>query len=149
MAEEQEKPFEVIDKRRFTREGEAREEAKETGEEKARETQSSSTVGASTQGVSPEELKDILAPDLYTLIAAMATQLGEQAWRWMGLVPNPVTQQVEKDLNKARLAIDCTQFLADKVSPYLPEPARRDLRTLVSNLQLTFVRQLSMEEGKQ
>ncbi len=149
MAEEQEKPFEVIDKRRFTPEGEVREEAKESEEGKTRETHSSSNTGANAQGVSPEELKDILAPDLYTLIAAMATQLGEQAWRWMGLVPNPVTQQVEKDLNKARLAIDCTQFLADKVSPYLPELTRRDLRTLVSNLQLTFVRQLSIEEKKQ
>src|SRR5258708_7977803 len=66
------------------------------------------------QGVTADEIQEmmgqlppeLLAPDLPMVLASMASMLEDQAWRHLGLVANPVTHQVEKDLQKAKISID-------------------------------------------
>ena len=48
-----------------------------------------------------------------------------------------------KDLEKARLAIDCTQFLVEKLQPYVTEEESKQLNFVVSNLQLAYVKESS------
>ena len=100
-------------------------------------------------GVTADEIQEMmsqippemLAPDLPMLLASMAAMLEEQSWRHLGLVANPVTQEVEKDLQKAKIAIDVVAFIAGQVSPLLPDAQRRDLQGKVQTLQMNFVEQ--------
>lgn len=92
---------------------------------------------AGAYGIPPQ----MLAPDLPVLIASMVEMLAAQAWWLMGLTTNPRTGRVEKEMAKAKLAIDCVQFLVDKVAPMLEEPVRRELRHRVADLQVNFVQQ--------
>jgi hypothetical protein len=101
------------------------------------------------EGVPPGDLNDLmgqippemLAPDLPVLLASMATMLEEQAWRHLGLVAHPVTRKVEKDLQKAKIAIDVVAYISSQVSPLLGDSQRRDLQNKVSTLQMNFVEQ--------
>ncbi len=69
--------------------------------------------------------------------------LNQGAWIAMGFISNPATGAIEKDLDKARIAIDCVAFLASKVESELDESTQRELKALVSNLQVNFVQQKS------
>jgi hypothetical protein len=100
-------------------------------------------------GITQEELNEmmqqippeILAPDLPMLLASMVAALEEQAMRHLGLVMNPVTRTVEKDLQKAKIAIDVMSFITTQVSPLVTDTQRRDLQNKVATLQLNFVQQ--------
>lgn len=100
-------------------------------------------------GVTAEEINEmmgnippeLLAPDLPMVLASMAAMLEEQAWRHLGLVANPVTRQVEQDLQKAKIAIDVVAYITGQVSPLVGDAQRRDLQNKVSTLQVNFVEQ--------
>lgn len=100
-------------------------------------------------GITAEEIQEmmgqlppeLLAPDLPVVLASMAMGLEEQAWRHLGLVTNPVTHAVEKDLQKAKIAIDVVAFIVTQVSPLVSDIQRRDLQNKVSTLQMNFVQQ--------
>lgn len=65
--------------------------------------------------------------------------LSQGAWISMGFISNPGSGQIEKDLDKAKVAIDCVAFLAQKVESELDDSTQRELKSLVSNLQVNFV----------
>ena len=108
-----------------------------------------STADAGPGGITQEELDEamkqippeILAPDLPVLLASMAAMLEEQAWRHLGLTAHPITHAIEKDLQKAKIAIDVVAYIVGQVSPLVSESQRRDLQSRVSTLQLNFVEQ--------
>ncbi len=67
--------------------------------------------------------------------------LASKAWEAMGLVPDPVTQRIERHLDEAQLAIDAAAALIDLVRNRLPDTERREVETLLANLRLNFVEQ--------
>ncbi|MCC6731321.1 MAG: DUF1844 domain-containing protein [Chthonomonadales bacterium] len=67
--------------------------------------------------------------------------LYQGAWIAMGLVNDPVTGQVERDLAEARLLIDSAGALAEQVQPHVDDATRRDLKNLISDLRVNFVQQ--------
>jgi hypothetical protein len=67
--------------------------------------------------------------------------LNQGAWISLGLISDPTTGQVEKDLEQAKAAIDSVAFLSGKVEEELDEETQRELRNLVRDLQLNFVEQ--------
>lgn len=69
--------------------------------------------------------------------------LNQGAWIAMGFISNPATGAIEKDLSKAKIAIDCVAFLASKVEDELDVNTQRELKALVDNLQVNFVQQMS------
>jgi hypothetical protein len=69
--------------------------------------------------------------------------LNQGAWISLGLVSDPATGQVERDIVRAKTAIDSVAFLAEKVEGDLDEQTRRDLKNLVRDLQLNYVQQMS------
>lgn len=80
------------------------------------------------------------APDLLRWCVSL---LATSAWQAMGLIPDPATNKVERNLDDARLAIDATAALIEHLRPRLPDPDQRELDTLLANLRLNFVEQKS------
>lgn len=152
MAEEQE--FEVIDKRRVRLEGEGAGE-KQTGSGGA---DAASTEGSAGQGrgVSAEELltaaeaaaaqageggAELPELDVPAALAVCVNMLSEVAWVKIGLIPNPVSGKIEKDLAQARVAIDAVGDLVQRLEPLVDQTERRDLQVMLSNLRINFVEQ--------
>jgi len=70
--------------------------------------------------------------------------LASDAWQRLGLIANPTTGKVEKDLEQARVGIDCVAALIsviDTGESKLPESLRGDLRRVLSDLRINFVEQ--------
>ena len=80
-------------------------------------------------------------PDVYSVLALFLQELRSLAWLRMGLVANPSTGQIERDLEQARVAIDTVTFLAKQIEPVVSPDERLPLKALVSDLQINFVEQ--------
>jgi len=80
-------------------------------------------------------------PDVYSVLALFLGELRNLAWLRMGLVANPGTGQIERDLPQAKVAIDTVAFLAQQLEPTVAPQERLPLRALVSDLQINFVEQ--------
>jgi len=83
--------------------------------------------------------------DLYQLLELFVMLLSEQAWQHMGLRADPRTNEIKKDFEKARVAIDCIILIVDKLGPHLSGEAKDSLRSLITDLQINFVRQLEQK----
>jgi hypothetical protein len=88
----------------------------------------------------PPEMMDIGSLDTYSLLGLFLGILAEKAWQTMGLRAKPGTDKVQADFDQARVAIDTTGFLAEKLQPHLPEDEKRRLEGLVADLRLNYVR---------
>lgn len=69
--------------------------------------------------------------------------LNERAWAGMGLVPDPLTGKIEKNLPEAKRAIDAIGDLAKHVEADATAEDRRELQVMLTNLRVNFVRQSS------
>jgi hypothetical protein len=86
------------------------------------------------------EIVDISSLDTYSLLGMFVGLLTEKAWQAMGLRTKPGTEKIEVDFDQARVAIDTTAFLAEKVQPHLPDIEKRRLEGVVADLKLNYVR---------
>ena len=73
------------------------------------------------------------------LLVWMLGVLGAKAWQGMGLVPNPSSGKLEKDMADAKIAIDAFSALLDAMRPQMDAQARRDTEALLTTLRLNFV----------
>ncbi|MFX1562845.1 MAG: DUF1844 domain-containing protein [Promethearchaeota archaeon] len=89
----------------------------------------------------PTAVVDIAALPLWQILQVFLGIFDRVAWQRMGLVVNPQTQEIEKDMEQARIAIDCYEVLlkhlADKVKP----EAKQYLETRLTDLKLNFASQ--------
>jgi hypothetical protein len=122
---DEEKGYEVVDKRKTSSEGEDQQEAV-TGEEQASQAFES--------------------PDVYAIIGMTVMMLAQNCWHWMGLQVNPSTGKLEKDLTQAKIAIDTIVFLTDKVASHISEEDLKAFRVMISDLQINFVQQMNKQE---
>ena len=74
------------------------------------------------------------------------TSLGFQTMIFMGEVPNPVTNTVEKNLVQAKFLIDTLSMLKEKTAGNLSSQERDLLENSVYELQLRYV-QVVQQEG--
>ncbi|MBI2263893.1 MAG: DUF1844 domain-containing protein [Armatimonadetes bacterium] len=88
---------------------------------------------------SPETSGLPLPRDVYELLKAVFSMLYGQAWQNLGLVPNPVTRLIVKDLAQAKTAIDCAAFILDKIEDKMEEREKAEYRKLLSDLKGNFV----------
>ena len=158
--ENEEKTYEVKDKRRVNPDGTLRETAEpektqvaqdahsqpqsaasESGE-KASEEKTSSQSGAAASQTAEAEAQgaEFPMPRVYDFLQFTVGILAEQAWSKMGIRLAPGQKEPEKDLVQAKVAIDTIVFIVDKIVPYIGEAERKALRSLVSDLQINFVR---------
>lgn len=82
---------------------------------------------------------DIMSLDTYVLLSLFIKILSSQAWQYMGLRIKPGTDKVEKDFERAKIAIDCIAFLIDKLETHIQENEYKRLKNLLSDLQINFV----------
>ena len=142
MPEEEEEGFSFVDKRHV-----AREDA--PAEDPAAAPQTEADPEADLQD-SEETLPEDYDPRSMGLpqlsirdrIFMSIDILHQGAWIAMGLRADPATGEVEQDLESARLAIDCVTFLASKIQPELDDSTRREVKRIVSDMQLNFVNQM-------
>jgi len=85
--------------------------------------------------------------DVWGLLRYCILLLHSHAWQSMGLVPNPATGKVSKDLEQARVAIDAVSYLVSQLEGKLFGQELRDLRSMLSDLRLNFVQQQKAAEG--
>jgi hypothetical protein len=65
--------------------------------------------------------------------------LASQSFVTMGLLVNPRTNKIEKDMKQARIAIDTFEFILKQIDANLSEEEKRHLNNLLSDLKLNFV----------
>jgi hypothetical protein len=90
-------------------------------------------------------LIDISTLDLYHLLRFFITILSEKAWRYMGLRVDPVSGEIEKDLERAHAAIDCIIFLVNKLESHFTEEENTRLRSLITDLQINYASQVEVK----
>ncbi len=73
--------------------------------------------------------------------ASFLISLGTQAFMHLGDIPNPMTQQREKDLPAAKQMIDLLGILETKTQGNLTADEERLLRQLLTDLRLRYVRE--------
>ena len=83
---------------------------------------------------------DLTALELDQLIELFISILSAKAWQHIGVRLTPGKSEVEKDLGKASIAIDCVVFLTNKIAPTLPTEEANRLRAMVSDLQINYVK---------
>lgn len=152
--DDQEPNFEIIDRRRVSAEGDEEAPPEQTGEtepkahaeaeaeappgESAEPSEAAADAEAKADAEEAREARPMTAEDIVTMSIGL---LQQQAWVNMGLVMNPATKAVTKDMEQAKLAIDAVAALVDLIAPRLEEDAQRELRAMVSDLQINYVQQ--------
>ena len=76
---------------------------------------------------------------VYDFLVVMTAQLAAIAWQKLGLQPDPLTGQVHKNLEEAKVAIDLTTHLASFVQPRLDDEDQRQMHNLIRDLRINYV----------
>lgn len=84
---------------------------------------------------------DIAALPVWQLIPLFINILERVAWQKMGLVVNPQTQEIEKDLQQARVAIDSYTALLEHLGENIEPETKTALKARLTDLKLNFASQ--------
>jgi hypothetical protein len=141
MAEEEpQEGFTVRDRRRFAADAPPPAPAVEAVVESVAEPLAADEISAGEEeGFLDEEAEGL--PDVHSMLLVFLGQLRNLAWFRMGLIADPTTNRIERDLKQARVAIDTIEFLAKQLDSVVEPEERLPLKALVSDLQINFVEQ--------
>jgi len=81
-------------------------------------------------------------PDLPVLFVWFTSMLSGKAWEYLGLIMNPETKEINKDLKKAKIAIDTIVFLHDQIKDDLNSEDFKRIESLLANLRMNYVEKL-------
>jgi hypothetical protein len=81
--------------------------------------------------------EEIPTPTFSSLVLFLTTIASQH----LGIVKNPLTNKVEKNLELAKYTIDSLNVLKEKTKGNLTEEETRLLNEVLSNLRLTYVRE--------
>ena len=81
-------------------------------------------------------------PDLPTLFVWFISMLSGKAWEHLGLMMNPDTKEVKKDLKKAKIAIDSISLLFNQIKDELLKEDIKRIEDLLANLRMNYVEKL-------
>lgn len=84
---------------------------------------------------------DIATLPVWQLIPFFINILERVAWQKMGLVVNPQTQEIEKDLEQARVAIDSYTSLLEHLGDHIEPDTKTTLKARLTDLKLNFASQ--------
>jgi hypothetical protein len=129
---EEEESFEFVDKRRTTVDARVQADGPDDGAETRTDDNAGTDDGAG------ETHPRLAARDRLFMCTDI---LHQGAWIALGLVKDPVTDKIEKDLNEARVLIDSVADLVARIEPLVEEPIRRELKSMVATLRMNFVNQ--------
>jgi len=127
------------------KEEEARDKKTEKDEErKEKKTQKDEKEGIKEKAKKEEKKQEegFKEPDLPVLFVWFISMLSGKTWEYLGLIMNPETKEINKDLKKAKIAIDTVVFLYDQIKDDLnPEDFKR-IENLLANLRMNYVEKL-------
>ncbi len=133
--EEEEKELKVVDKRRFSPEGECLErEAEEVKSTEPEPEVAKAPEGEATTGGQGEQ--ELPPADFTTFMISM----GASALMHLGDTPNPATNEVEKNLLLARHTIDTLEMLQEKTRGNLSEEENMVFENLLADLKMRYVK---------
>ena len=138
MADEEEKGFEVVDKRHGTSNGASVQPEQTVAEAASDPDEEDDEYGDYGDSGMPGGMPRLGVSDILRMTVGM---LNEKAWIHMGLIPDPLSGQIDRDLAEARMAIDALADLAKHLEPHTEGAEKRDLQVMVSNLRINFVQQ--------
>ena len=107
-------------------------------------TQSAPELHADDCGCGGEHTQDVEINFLNYI-----TSLGFQAMIFMGEIPNPVTNEVDKNLMQAKFLIDTLSMLKDKTVGNLDDQEKNLLENSVHELQMRYVQHVQQEASSQ
>jgi hypothetical protein len=84
------------------------------------------------------QMVDISALPVWQLLLLFIRILDSVAWQKMGLIVNPQTQKIEKDLVQAQAAIDSYEALFSQLKEHLEPEAKKALESRLADLKLNF-----------
>lgn len=84
---------------------------------------------------------DIAALPIWQIIPIFIGIFDRVAWQRMGMVVNPMTQQIEKDLDQARVAIDSYEALFKHLGDNINMETKKVLEARLTDLKLNFAQQ--------
>ena len=114
-------------------------------EDAAKSVASEEEARPENESAEEPDLRQVLLPsDVYTLSQFTISLLGNAAWQHLGLVADPQTGELKKDLTQAQLSIDIISFLFDKIKDKLEKEQEREIRNLLTNLTMNY-----MEKSKE
>ena len=87
-----------------------------------------------------QESVDLTSFDLDMLLGLFVSVLSAKAWQYMGIRLMPGKEEMEKDLLKASIAIDCVLFLVERLAPNLSESDAGRLKAIVTDLQINYAK---------
>jgi hypothetical protein len=87
--------------------------------------------------------------DVFDMLRAAIGLFSQEAWIALGVQARYGSADTETDLNCARVAIDTTQVLVEKLGDEADEAEKREYEQLLTNLRVNFVRRQSKEEGEE
>jgi len=132
--QEQEPSFQKVDKRHSAEDESEPADHQETEPEAAAQQ----PVDQETEEAVPEV--PLQALDVYDMLRFVVSLLTQQAWVSLGIQKAPGAEEVEQDLPQAKVAIDTLEFVIDKLAPDLDPQERAELDSVLSNLQINYVK---------
>lgn len=113
----------------------------EIKEKKAQKEEKEGTMEKAKEEEKKQE-EGFKEPDLPVLFVWFISMLSGKAWEYLGLIMNTETKEINKDLKKAKVAIDTVAFLYDQIRDDLnPEDFKR-IENLLANLRMNYVEKL-------
>jgi hypothetical protein len=89
----------------------------------------------------PQSPEQNSTQNLEASFSTLILSIGSSAAMALGLAPNHVSGKVEKDMNLARFNIDLLRMLRDKTKGNLAADEQKFLDSIVTDLQMKFVKQ--------
>jgi len=130
---EERESYRVTDRRRV-----GREESPDAAQVNESEGALDSHASGGEPAAGPAEEARIVT--LQDLVRFFIAELHARAWVHMGLVVDPVTKQLGKDLPQAQLAIDCAASMIQHLTPFLEHAERDHLEGMLADLRINYVR---------
>ena len=115
--------------------------AKDQPEDTSTEQRSSPRSSSAEEGVSPSASGD--SPPINFL--NYLTSLGFQAMIFLGEIPHPMTNQIERNLEQAKFIIDTLIMLREKTKGNLTKQEEDMLNASIYELQMKYVELLQQE----
>lgn len=118
------------------------------GEESQLQDDQATPGSAQTPQQSPEAQKGAEQPQAMEVnFLNYITSLGFQAMIFLGEIPNPVTNEVDKNLDQAKFLIDTLSMLGEKTAGNLSDQEKELLENSVYELQMKYVQISSAGES--
>ncbi len=83
---------------------------------------------------------ELLGLEIESILSFFISITSTKALQYLGIPLKP-DDEPAKDLERARLAIDTTSFMVDKLEPYIDEEEKKQLKQVVSSLQFSYLRE--------